>query len=56
MTITQRLLERFDREASKLEISRSELLRNILDLRYPKPGFASLTDEEIDQWDKGRKG
>lgn len=54
VTITERLLKPLDKEALKREISRSELLRHMLEDRYnTKPGFAALTNKEKAAWDEG---
>jgi metal-responsive CopG/Arc/MetJ family transcriptional regulator len=53
ITITERLLGPLDQEADKRQISRSELLRYMLEDRYnAKPGFAQLTNAELATWDE----
>jgi len=53
-TLPDRLISLLDEEADGLEISRSELLRRVLDhhFRNEPPGFAALTKEERKRWNK----
>lgn len=44
ITTTPRILELLDREAEELELSRSELLRRILDARYEAKDSESQYD------------
>lgn len=54
MTINSRLLGKLDAEAKSLEISRSELIRSMLDHRYRRQAQQAAEHAEI--WNGGKSG